>query len=339
MSQPKNQPPTWRTYLGQLIDVPAEKQRAARELNVSPLTLTRWVIGATEPRPGSLKKLPSIFPGHEQRLAELIRAAYDPGGASVALPGAMFRKAIPPEFSASVLSVLARTAGPIVTSSVCNLVLRQAVDQLDPDFRGMEIIVAQCTPPTSGLPVRSLFARIGAGTLPWTKGVSRRLLFCGAESLAGYVAGMGEPGVIQNMEQVQGPFPIRPDTRVKSAVAYPLLRRGRIAGCVLVNSSQIEFFTPERTDLVEQYANLLSLAYYDEQFYRPKEIMLEILPSPAEQKLYLASFRQQVLEYRRTSQLDEAAAELRAVQEIEARFLLHMNSSQGSDKSRCEPHM
>src|SRR5713226_2349423 len=193
MIQPKNQSPTWRTYLGQLVDVPAEKQRAARELNVSPLTLTRWVIGATEPRPGSLKKLPSVFPGHEQHLAELIREAYDPRGASGPMPGEMFRKAIPPEFAARVLAVLARTAGPIVTSSICNLVLRQAIDQLDPDFLGMEITVAQCTPPASGFPVRSLFERIGAGTPPWTKGVSRRLLFCGAESLGGYVAGTGEP--------------------------------------------------------------------------------------------------------------------------------------------------
>jgi transcriptional regulator with XRE-family HTH domain len=64
VNQRTNQSLTWRTYLGQLLDVPTEKQRVANALGVSSLTLTRWVNGTTEPRPGSLKKLPSVFPQH-----------------------------------------------------------------------------------------------------------------------------------------------------------------------------------------------------------------------------------------------------------------------------------
>jgi hypothetical protein len=226
-----------------------------------------------------------------------------------------------------------------VTSSICHLVLRQAIDHLDPDHLGMEITVAQCTPPTSGLPVRSLVERIGVGTPPWTKGVGRRLLFLGAEALAGYVVGTGEPGIVQNIEEEHGPLPVRPGAYEKSAAAYPLLRRGRLAGCFLVSSAQIDFFLPERTDLVEQYANLLALAYTDEQFYRPKEILLEVMPPISVQELSTLPFRQRVLEHRRTAHLSETEAEQWVIQEIEAELLLKTLDAQPSGTNSLELHI
>lgn len=338
MSQHHRQPETWRAYLGQLLETPAEKQRAARELNVSPLTLTRWVSGETEPRPGSLKKLPGVFPVHEQNLTTLIREAYDPGGGFInAMPADFFRKAIPSEFTARVLSSLARTAGPIVTSSICHLVLRQAIEQLDSELLGMEITLAQCTPPLSGRPVRSLFARVGAATPPWIKGIGRRLQFLGAEALCGYVVETREPGIIQDLSQEQGILPVRPGVHKKSIAAYPLLRRGRIAGSFLVSSTQLDFFTPERADLIEQYANLVALAYYDEDFYRPKDILLEGMPPFPIQQPYIGEFRQRILEQKRQAiPLSEAEAEQRVVQEIEEALIQYVRQHQELGKSSHE---
>jgi hypothetical protein len=330
MHQGDTQLAAWRLYLATLIEVPAERQRAAATLGISEYTLTRWATSEIEPRPGSLKRLPGVFPGHEQRLTELIREVYDP---SRAIPGDLMLKEIPSAFCTRVLATLARTAGPIVASSICNLVLRQAIEHFDPDLLGVEITVAQCTPFTAGFCVRSLFERMAAATPPWTKGIGKRLLFLGAESLCGYVVGTGEPGIIQDLEQEHELLPTRSSAYEKSAVAYPLLRRGRIAGCFLVSSTQRGFFTPERIDLVEQYANLIALAYLDEQFYRPKEIRLEVMPSSSVQQRYTASFRRRVLERRKTSHQGETEAELCVVQEIERALLQEPVCSQESEES------
>jgi hypothetical protein len=320
----------WRVELGKVIRVPAEKERIARALGVSEITLWRWTNTNTEPRASSLKMLPGVVSTQQQaRLAKLIRDAYDPSSATDPARNDVFRKVIPPEFTARVLAVQARTSGPIWASAISNLVLREAIDHLDGDHLGMEITIVQCTPPVAeGVPVRSLFERIGVGTPPWKKGVGRRFLFLGAESLCGYVVETGDPQIIQNLEQEQGPLPVRLATHEKSAAAYPLLKRGRIAGCFLVSSSQRDFFTPECTDLVEQYANMAALAYYDDQFYRPKEIRLEMLPPTSVQNPHMTSFLQRVQERRRTCHLSQSEVELCVVQEIEKKLLQESVSNQ-----------
>src|SRR5205823_2626176 len=70
---------------------------------------------------------------------------------------------------------------------------------------------------------------------------------------------------------------------------------GRIAGCLLVSSSQYNYFlSPSRSALIEQYAKLLALAFEHHEFYEPHQIELRVMPDQEEQKAYFANFRQRV---------------------------------------------
>ncbi len=305
--------PAWRKLLAQLTENnPAERQRAASELGVSTVTLVRWMTGESRPRTESLQKLPSVFPLYSAALNESIRNYLSPG--SVGTPS------VPTELTERVFEALATSGGTFSSWSICNMLLLKAIEQLDPSDLGMEISVVQCVPPKQEQLVRSACERIGVGSSPWSSGVKRRVLFLGAESLAGYVIGRGEPASVGDMRQ-EGSLPVRPGAYEKSAAAHPLLRRGRIAGCLLVSSTQTDFFTPASLALIEQYTNRIALAFADDEFYRQSEISLHFLPLASEQDQHhqTTQFRERIAALRQANafRLGEAEAEIRVLQDME----------------------
>src|SRR5258706_1029222 len=93
---------------------------------------------------------------------------------------------IPSAFYTGVLRAHATTAKQQRFWSISNLILQQALGQLDSNQLGMEITVAQCMPPGNAEKVRSMRERIGRGTKPWSANLEQRAMFLGIESLAGY---------------------------------------------------------------------------------------------------------------------------------------------------------
>ncbi len=67
---------TWRELLGNSIKSPQERQRIARELNINPMTLIRWVNGETDPHPQNLRRLLHALPQYRQRLITLIEQEF-----------------------------------------------------------------------------------------------------------------------------------------------------------------------------------------------------------------------------------------------------------------------
>lgn len=322
-----NSEQSWRELLGQLTENPAEKQRVAEALGVNAFTVTRWVTGESEPRLHNLKRLPDVFPRYRTLFSELIQADLAPNVAPHTIrPSDGARLEVPSEYLARTLATYATTTGPFRTWSIRNLNLLQAIELLDPDMVGMEITVVQCVPPVPGQLVRSLCERIGVGTAPWDSGVGRRLLFLGAESLAGWSVGRGEPGVVQDTEQKQGPLPFRPGTDEKSAVAWPFQREGKFAGCLVVVCTRADYFTPLRLSFIEVYANALALSFRDEEFYSLSQIALHEMPilSLEEQRRCTTQLRDRVMQLRREHgyQFSEAEAESRILQQMEAELLL-----------------
>jgi len=323
-----NHPPhTWRELLERLTERPAERQRVADALGVTPYTVTRWVEGITEPRVQNLKRLPEVFPAYQQLFSELIQAELVPNAPPLATPPADYLKQeVPSEYLVRILAAYATSSGPFRSWSMRTLTLQQAIEQLDPDRVGMEITIVQCVAPAPGQRVRSLCERMGIGTVPWDKGVGRRLLFLGAESLCGWTVGRGEPGVVQDMEQKQGPLPFRAGLHEKSAVAWPLQRAGKLAGCLLVSSAQVNYFTPLRLSFIEIYANTLALSFCDEEFYELQRIALHEMPVLSRQQEYtsIAQLRDRVARLRREQEysLSETEAEVLGLQQMEAELLI-----------------
>jgi GAF domain-containing protein len=133
---------------------------------------------------------------------------------------------------------------------------------------------------------------VGIGTPPWVSNLEQQGMFLGAESLAGNVVTLCRPGVIQNLDEEHNFTPAARVEYEKSAAIYPILYAGRIAGVLLVSSTQPDYFvSQERTSLVQNYANLLALVFEPEEFYAPDQIALHIMPGTEEQKRFFANFR------------------------------------------------
>lgn len=323
-----NHPPSiWRELLGKLTERPIERQRVADALGVSTFTITRWVEGKTEPRIQNLKRLPEVFPAYQEQFTELIQAELAPNLPPLPVPDVdRSEDKVRAEYFARVLSIYATVSGPFRAWSIRNLILQQAIEQLDPNPTGLEIALVQCvTPAKREQQVRSLCERIGTGSAPWENGGEWRLLFMGAESLPGWTFKQGEPAVVQDTLHKQWPLPVRPGLYEQSAVAWPLQREGKLAGCLLVCSTQKDYFSQARLSLIEIYANMVALSFHDKEFYALSQIALEKMPMPSQQQEFISitHFRERISHLRRQHRflLSEAEAEVLALQEIEAELL------------------
>ncbi|MBA2287436.1 MAG: helix-turn-helix transcriptional regulator, partial [Ktedonobacteraceae bacterium] len=141
------EPETWRELLRGIISDGHEKQRIADELGISPITLTRWANRESDPRQQNLRLLLKALPQHREMLLELIPKEFDDFTAAAIDDST---KEIPSAFYARVFIARGSTAEALRFWSICNLILQQALGQLDPDRLGMAVNVVRCMPPKNG---------------------------------------------------------------------------------------------------------------------------------------------------------------------------------------------
>jgi hypothetical protein len=303
------EPQDWRELLGNIISDPREKQRIAQELGVRAITLTRWITKESDPRPQNLRHLLNVLPEQRELLLELIGEEFDDFRAGAIDDSS---KDIPSEFYGRVFSARSATNETLHSWSISNLILQQALGQLDPDRLGMAITVVRCMPPSNGNKVRSLRESVGQGTPPWSGDLEQQAMFLGAESLAGYAVTTCRPAAIQNILQDRSPLPAHQIPFELSAAAHPILFTGRIAGCLLISSTQTNYFlSPSRLSLIQCYADLVALAFDTGEFYDPQDIDLHMMPSHEIQKDYFYNFR-----YRVTQVMQQQPVHNRQAQEI-----------------------
>src|SRR6266571_2964511 len=146
------------------------------------------------------------------------------------------------------------------------------------------------------------------------------------QSLAGYAVTTFRSLANQNIKEGQTFFPVLRTEYEESAAACPLLRGNRVAGCLLVASNKVNYFTPARQALIQNYANLLVLACEPEAFYDQQSIELGIMPSLEAQQPYFAHFQQRVTDLMVRTAAEEhpmtrTQAELEIWQQLEEEFL------------------
>lgn len=286
---------TWRDLLKTITDDQREKQRLLEVLGIKAITLNRWINKESDPRPQNLRNLLSALPEYRDQLLDLIR---EETGFEEFSNGAIddTSKEIPAPFYMRVFAARASTTESMRFWSLSNMILQQAIGQLDPDRMGMGIVVVRCmTPSRVDNKVHSLRESVGVGTHPWSSNLEQKGMFLGAESLCGYVVTISRPSTIENIDDKQSLIPAHKVQFEKSASVHPILYAGRIAGCLLVSSTQHNYFlSSSRNALIEQYANLLALAFEPHEFYEPHQIELRVMPNQERQKDYFANFRQRV---------------------------------------------
>jgi transcriptional regulator with XRE-family HTH domain len=321
---------TWRELLENIIQDSQEKQRVARELGVSVVTLSRWVHNTTNPRMQSLHHLLDILPHYRSQLQPLILAEF-PEFAYAAVDDSQedADNFIPSAFYARVFDAYTTTPKLQRFWTISNLILQQALEQLDAHQLGMAIIIAQCMPPWDNHNIYSLRERAGHGTRPWSMNLEQQAIFLGEESLAGNIVNSSRPKALQNRTEYQGLVPVHWVEWEESAAGYPLLRASKIAGCLLVSSTQANYFTPQRLQLVQYYAELLAFILDPEEFYDLSMINLRTIPYYTEQKKKLATFRARVAQLMAQALRDKAPLNLTQAEyivwrQIERELLLNL---------------
>lgn len=287
------EPETWRELLGQVTSNPAGMQRVVQALNVQEITIKRWVNKISDPRLQSLRRLLSALPEYREYLVELLQKEFK-DFTDIPLDTSL------PEISPKFYMQIFQTRGTISHAqrywSMANTIISQALSQLDPENLGLAITVVKCMKYTKREKIYSLRQMSGQATLPWPSNLEQHAMFLGAESLAGFVVSTCRPSEVQDYREEPHALLGHQFEGESSAAAHPILYAGRIAGCLLVSSTEPHyFFLPARLQLIADYAHLIALAFSPEDFVQPTDLELRIMPTHSEQKEVFSTFRQRMI--------------------------------------------
>lgn len=285
--------PTWHELLKKFLMHPHERQRIAKAIGVNVVTLTRWANGQM-PRSQNLSQLlNALMPEQRKRLLELM-----PEDMLELLNSSPETHNVPNEvpshFYSDLLLTYVSTPSHMRFRTFCDLIFQQILKQFDASRQGLEVTVAVCMPPTEAQKIYSLREIIGRGTFPWKPLLERRTLFLAAESLAGFVARTGQERAVQSHNDGYNLFPAHWLPYEESAAAFPLLSVDKVAGSLIVSSTQRNYFTPARMALLRDYANLMVLSFEPQEFYPIKWLQLFPMPPHEIQKQYFTQFRPRV---------------------------------------------
>lgn len=287
------EPENWRELLGQVTSDPAGLQRVVQALNVQEITVKRWVNNVSEPRMQSLRRLLSALPEHRERLTEFFKEDFKDFDD---IPFDTSFQEIPAKFYMQILQIRGTISHSQRYWSMVNMILSQALSQLDPENLGLAITVVTCMKHTKREQIYSLRQNMGQCTPPWPSNLEQQTMFLGAESLAGFVVSTCRPAEVQDYREESHALLGHQFEREQSAAAHPILYAGRIAGCLLVSSTEPHyFFQPARLHLIADYAHLIALAHNPEDFVLPAHLELRIMPPQSEQKGAFSTFRQRMI--------------------------------------------
>lgn len=288
---------SWRALLQEITEDPREKHRICQELNIQPITLTRWINGNTDPRPQNLYHLLSTLPQYRDQLIDLLQL--DERFVDFSFER-LDKEAheIPVDFYINLLKNRAIMLEHARFKGSGRAILQQAISQLDPERLGMSVSIVRCMPKSrKDQKIHSLRESIGVGNPPWGRDRELNAMFLGAESLCGYVVTTGEEQINQDVQHGDSLIPAHKTPEEKSAAVYPIVHEGKIAGTLLISSTQLNYFAAEaRLNLMKNFANLVALIFEPDEFYDSFDIHLLPMPDQQQQAPYFANYRQRVLD-------------------------------------------
>lgn len=288
---------TWRTFLQEITEDPRERHRICQELSIQPITLTRWINGNTDPRPQNLYHLLSTVPQHRDQLIDLLQM--DERFADFSFER-LDKEAheVPVDFYISLLKNRSTMLENARFKGLGRAILQQAINQLDPEKLGMSVSIVRCMPKSrKDQKIHSLRESIGIGNPPWGRDRELNAMFLGSESLCGYVVTTGEEQVNNDVQGGDSLVSAHVTSEEKSAAVYPIIHEGRIAGTLLISSTQPNYFTAEaRLTLMKAFAELTALIFEPEEFYEASDIQLLPMPDQQIQAPYFTKYRQRVLD-------------------------------------------
>jgi transcriptional regulator with XRE-family HTH domain len=269
--------PTWRELLEVLLEDPYALEKVTKLLHISQNTLMQWIHSKTNPNFRILQQILDAFPDDYDALLELIQREFPDFVPERSADSEAPREILAP-FHKRLSETLRESLPTLRLWSTCQLVLQQAMQQLDPYRTGMIMAIMKCTSPSPGEKVRSLHGYLGLGSSIWTGNWYQQPLLFGSDSLSGYTATVGKIQVIQDLQSdLQGISFYNVDD-MRSILVIPILSSDKCAGSLYVASTYPDYFRSRRLELVQQYVECLVRAFNQEEFYSPEQMQLSLIP-------------------------------------------------------------
>jgi GAF domain len=285
---------SWRGLLRDIVSNHVERERIANEIGIRSITLTRWANGESHPRPNNIRQLLHALP-RQQR--DLLTESLEEEHVDLSDPSINDQPdEVEYAFIRQVFETRATTPANLLFWSLSRRVMQQALRRLDPERVGMSITLVQCMPPSSDGKIHSLRESMGLGTPPWPGDLEQQAMFLGAESLAGHVVTNSRPETINDLRVDNSLLPAYQTEYEVSATAHPILYTNHVAGCLLVSSTQPNYFLSQaRLSLILDFTQLIGLAFTPEQFYPPDSIELRLMSSLKVQRDLFTTFQQRII--------------------------------------------
>jgi hypothetical protein len=293
-----------------------EIARVAKELDIAENTIYRWMNGNSEPRPMYLKGLLEAMPEHRNDLTDAINQTF-PGVLDSLETGIC---EVQKELYRRVLELVTTT--PELDArrwQIPQVIFEYALLHLDSERRGLAITYAKLMPARAD-GIHSLCEATMRGNYPWPFALENHG-YLGSTTLAGAAAIFARMQTWDNLSETER-LQFEVDEFERSACAYPVLRGGRIVGVLIVSSTQPGFFSnPIACQAVIEYAQLLSLAFHEEEFYPFSALSLRPMPDLKWQRAEVGrSYLNRIINYAHKMGISRQEAEVRVRSDMELEF-------------------
>ena len=313
----------------------AEIARLANVLDVSENTIYRWMNGNSEPRAVHLRHLLEALPDHYSNLTYAIGQTF---------PGIMDTlttslREVQKDIYRRVLELLSTTPDNEqrrwqITKAIFEYILLH----LDAERQGLAVTYAKLMP-TRADGVHSLIETDMRGNSPWPFTLENPA-YLGSTTLAGTAAMLERLQTWDNLSETER-LQVKVDEFERSACACPVTRGNRIAGVLIVSSTQTGFFAdPVAYQAVLEYAQLLSLAFRGRDFYPFSLLNLVPMPDLKWQRTEVGrSYVNRIMTCARRLDISRQEAEQHVRAEMEAEFeeLARSNNEQQHSSSEHSP--
>lgn len=293
----------------------SELARIAHELEVAENTVYRWLNGTSEPRTVHLLRLPDVFPEHRAELSDIINKTFG----NIINTAARGMPAIDRDIYHKVLEISALSQDEDARFwEVSKTIFEHALHQLDYEQRGMAITYAKLMPPHED-GIHSLREVLMRGHAPWSTDEESKA-FLGGTTLAGTAAATQRMYIWNEIDHSRNMVEI--DKFEHSACAVPVIRSNKLAGILIVSSTQPDFFKENQVSLaITEYSLMMSIAISDHDFQPSSRLHLRPMPALAWQRQQLSRvYVQRILSHARKYQTSYREAELWIQQQIELEF-------------------
>ena len=294
----------------------AEITRVAREMDVAENTIYRWMNGSSDPRPSHLKRLPDVLPEYRGNLSYVINQTF-PGVLDMQTVGI---REVGKDIYRRVLDLVALISEEDTRFwQVSQTIFEYALLHLDSERQGLAITFARLMPAHED-GVHSLRESTMRGNAPWPFDIESKA-YLGSTTLAGAAVAMQRMLVWNNVgggDRLQ----VEVDDYEASACAAPIMRGSRIAGALIISSTQSAFFNdPIACQAVVEYAQLLAVALAEQDFQLHTSLNLRPMPELRVQRTLIThSYVSRILTYARKYDISRREADLRVQREMELEF-------------------